>query len=67
MKTEDELAVGIERCVDGPVVLEIARFPMITQDPVREARGSIDVCTEHNERRSTRRQAPQPMSFAAAY
>lgn len=67
VKTEDELAVGLERCVDGPVVLQIARLPMIKQDPVREARGSIDARTEHNERRSARRQAPQPMSFAAAY
>lgn len=67
VKTEDKLAVGIEGCVDGPVVLQTARLPMIKQDPVREERGSIDVRTEHNERRSTRRQAPQPMSFAAAY
>lgn len=67
VKTEDELAVGIERCVDGPVVLQLARLPIIKQDPVREARGSRDIRTEHHERRSTRRQAPQPMSFAAAY
>lgn len=67
VKMEDELAVGIEHCVDGPIVLQLARLPIIKQDPTREARGPSDIRTEHNEGRPTRRQAPQPMSFAAAY
>jgi hypothetical protein len=66
VKREDEAAVSIERRVDSPVVLQLARLSVIKEDSVREARGSSDVSTKHNERRSTRGQTPPPMAFAAA-